>query len=171
MCPAVLLASSRPNGNTRALVEMTLPPNSFDLVDLSALRIGYYSYSNENAGDDFIPLIEKLVACPLWIIATPLYWYTMSAQAKTFLDRISDLLSTRKDLGRQLRGKQLAVLCCGTDPSAPDSFDEPFALSCQYLGMVFAGTHYAQFEGRAPALPDTPQLAVDFGRELLSEST
>src|SRR5688572_28495708 len=104
MRPAVLLASSRPNGNTRALVEMTLPPNSCDLVDLSALRIGYYSYSNENAGDDFIPLIEKLVACPLWIIATPLYWYTMSSQAKTFLDRIIDLLSTRKDLGRQLRG-------------------------------------------------------------------
>lgn len=164
--PVILLASSRPTGNTFSLARMVLPESAAPLVDLASLNIGYYSYSNANADDDFLPMIAQLVASPVWVIATPLYWYTMSAQAKTFLDRLSDLLSFRKSLGQQLRGKGLAVVCSGSDPAPPTPFNQPFELTCDYLGMRFLGCHYAKFDGDLPADPDADLLAEKFGSTL-----
>jgi len=60
--------------------------------------------------------MEELVHAPSWILATPLYWYSVSAQAKTFLDRLSDLLVFRKDLGQALRGRCFAVVFRGRSP-------------------------------------------------------
>jgi len=150
----VWVASSRSDGNTAALARAAFPDNASRFVDIGERRIGYYSYTNAHAGDDFIGLIEEAVAHPLWIIATPLYWYTMSAQAKTFLDRFSDLLETRKDLGRRLRGIRLAILCAGADAAAPENFVQPFELTAQYLGMPFLGCHYAQLSEEAPMTPE-----------------
>ena len=169
--PAVLLASSRSDGNTFALARMALPEESVPLIDLGALDISYYSYSHGNSGDAFLPLVERLLIAPVWVLATPLYWYSMSAQAKTFLDRLSDLLSFRKPLGRQLRGKTLAVLCTGTDAELPSSFEQPFQLTAKYLGMAYAGAFYAQFKERSLVRANTTASAQAFGQALLAEAS
>ena len=169
--PVLLLASSRSDGNTFALARLVLPEASTPLVNLSALRISYYSYSNDNASDDFLPLVEELMASPLWVLATPLYWYSMSAQAKTFIDRLSDLLSFHKPLGRQLHGKSLAVLCAGTDEQLRSSFEEPFELTAKYFGMSHAGCLYAQFEGSRLVHPRIAASAQAFGRALVQKAS
>lgn len=163
---AVLLASSRSAGNTRALVDLTLPSGEFALEDLNALNIGFYSYEHANQGDDFLPLLRRLLACETWVLATPLHWYTMSAQAKVFLDRLSEGLTAHKELGRQLRGKRLAVLCTGADAEAPPHFDEPFALTCAYLGMAYLGSHYLQFQEPEPSPPQAGPAIEAFARVL-----
>lgn len=164
MTVAVLLASSRSAGNTRTLVDLALPTGEYALEDIQKLRIGFYSYDNANQSDDFLPLLDRMLKHQTWLIATPLYWYSMSAQAKVFLDRLSDLLTWNKELGRLLRGRRLAVLCSGTDPELPSSFNEPFKLTCEYLGMEFLGSHYAQFNGLYPVKPAARQEAEAFGR-------
>ena len=169
--PVVLLASSRSDGNTFALARMALPEESAALADLGALNISYYSYSHGNSGDDFLPLVEELLVAPVWVLATPLYWYSMSAQAKTFLDRLTDLLSPSSSLAQQLRGKTLAVLCTGTDAELPSSFEQPFELTAKYLGMAYAGTFYAQFEERSLVHPSITSQAQAFGRALLEEAS
>jgi len=169
--PVVLLASSRSDGNTFTLARMVLPEEAAPLVDLGALNISYYSYSHANATDDFIPLVEKLLGAPTWVLATPLYWYSMSAQAKTFLDRLSDLLAFRKSLGQRLCGRSLAVLCTGTDPQLPSSFEQPFELTAKYLGMAYVGTFYAQFEERSLVEPSIIGAAQALGRALLEEAS
>ncbi|TCV74176.1 multimeric flavodoxin WrbA, partial [Methylomonas methanica] len=146
--PVILLTSSRSNGNTFDLSRIVLPEDRAPLIDFSIHNIGCFSYSYANAGDDFLPLVEQLMPSPVWVIATPLHWYTMSAQAKTFFDRLSDLLSFRQSLGHQLRGKALAVISTGTTPSLPSAFNQPFELSCEYLGMNFLGSYYAQSGSR-----------------------
>jgi multimeric flavodoxin WrbA len=88
---AVLLTSSRSTGSTRSAVDLALHGTDFAFEDINRLRIGYYSYDYANESDDFFPLVQRLLEHETWIIATPLYWYTMSAHAKTFLDRLSDL--------------------------------------------------------------------------------
>ena len=166
--PVVLLASSRSVGNTFALARAVLAEDRAPLVDLAALDIGYFSYTNAQAGDDFLPLVERLMVSPVWVLATPLYWYTMSAQAKTFLDRLSDLLSSHQALGRRLRGKGLAIVCAGTDPQLPASFDTPFELTCTYLGLRFLGSHYARFEGDRRIGDGTAAAAHAFGTVLVN---
>jgi NAD(P)H-dependent FMN reductase len=145
MTYCVLLASSRQDSNTRRLVARAFPLGVESLEDIAALKVGFYSYTFENESDDFFPLINRMLVQSTWFIATPVYWYTMSAQTKVFLDRLTDLLEIHKAEGRLLRGKSLAVLACGTEPALPPSFDEPFRLTCGYLGMRFRGSHYTQF--------------------------
>ena len=168
--PVVILASSRPDGNTFQLARLVLPEEAAPLVDLGALNISYYSYSHGNAADDFLPLVEELLVAPVWVLATPLYWYTLSAQAKTFMDRLTDLLEYRKPLGRQLRGKTLAVVCAGTDAQPPRSLEEPLELTARYLEMNYAGCMYAQFDERHLVLADAPEHARAFGRALVDEA-
>ena len=163
---AVVLASSRSAGNTRTLIDLAFAPGTYALEDLCRLKLGYYSYDNVHDGDDFFPLVQRLLGHDIWVIATPLYWYSMSAQAKTLMDRMTDLITIHKDAGRLLRGRGLAVLCSGTDPSPPQGFEEPFRLTCAYLEMRFLGTHYARFQGLYPVGADSRQQAETFARSL-----
>lgn len=137
----IIFGSSRSHGNTRKAVNEIIGKSCVELVDLNTLNISPYDYEHHNQSDDFIPLIEQLVAYEKIVIATPVYWYTMSAQIKIFLDRFSDLLTIRKDLGRKLRGKKLFVIA-SFNTSYPKGFEDTFEQTSEYLGMTYLGTSF-----------------------------
>jgi multimeric flavodoxin WrbA len=141
----VILGTSRGDGNTRVVVDRVLDGRLVELVDLAEIDIGTYDYQHRNQADGFLPLVERIVKKRFWVLATPVYWYSMSAQMKLFVDRLSDLITVRKDLGRSLRGKSVALLASGTDESFPEGFESPFRLTCDYLGMRYVGAFYLQF--------------------------
>jgi NAD(P)H-dependent FMN reductase len=134
------LSSARSDGDTfraaSALSEGKIP-----IVNLKDLNISHYDYNHANATDDYFPLMEQVVTHNPIILATPVYWYTMSAIMKTFIDRLSDLLNSRKDLGRALTGKSLFILTSyGT--VLPEGFEEPFRQICDYMKMQYRGCYY-----------------------------
>jgi ribosomal-protein-alanine N-acetyltransferase len=148
---AVVLGSSRSDGNTRMAVDLVLAGAPVEVIDLARLDIGMYDYGHHNQSDDFLPLVDRLAGKSLWILATPVYWYSMSARMKVFFDRLSDLVTIRKAQGRGLAGKTVALISSGTDPALPEGFEAPFRQTCEYLGMRYAGAFYAQFgDDRAP---------------------
>lgn len=138
MTPLFLFASARDNGNTQQAMEMVVGQHSAEIVNLSHLKIGYFDYDNKNAEDDFIPLIKKLVTHDKIVFVSPVYWYSVSAQMKTFIDRLTDLMSFEKDLGHQLKGKT-AYLITSWDNGCPDYYDKPLEGTCSYLGMTYKG--------------------------------
>ena len=144
MKTAVILASSRKNGNTHQLVQCYINRHSGDVFDLSDFEISVYDYEHHNSDDDFIKLINRLLKYDRLVFATPVYWYAMSAQMKVFFDRLSDLLTVNKQAGRRLRGKSCFVLATGTDDSAPQCFAQPFRLTCDYLAMRYLGMLYCK---------------------------
>ena len=77
------------------------------------MNISAYDYEHRNRGDDFEPLIERVLAFDQIIFASPVYWYAASPAMKVFLDRISDLLDLPELLeeGRRLRGKRAFLIC------------------------------------------------------------
>lgn len=137
----IILGSSRSNGNTRKAVNTIVGGRDVPLVDLNTLDIKPYDYEYHNQADDFITLIERLVKVDKIVLATPVYWYTMSATMKVFIDRISDLLDIRKDLGRKLRGKKLFVIA-SFNTSLPKGFEDTFEQTCTYLGIEYQGTSF-----------------------------
>lgn len=137
----IIFGSSRRFGNTRKVINDILGQSQIELIDLNTLKISPFDYEHRNSNDDFIPTIERLIAYDTWIIATPVYWYSMSAQHKIFFDRFSDLLSIRKDLGRQLRGKNLFVIA-SFQTSYPEGFEDMFEQICKYLGMQYLGASF-----------------------------
>ena len=170
MKPLVILASSRGDGNTRSLVDLCFKGRSIVIRDLSSMRLGCYSYSGYDKDDEFIDLVIHGLACRPWFMATPLYWYSMSATAKTFIDRFTDLITTHKALGRSLRGLPFGVICSGTDPATPEGFSVPFELTCRYLGMKFLGVHYAQYADSSPMSEAAGEQAQAFVHSAMAAS-
>ncbi|MDY0781148.1 flavodoxin family protein [Tenacibaculum sp. IB213877] len=144
----IIQASSQSNRNTQKVVNYVNQNNMFDVIDLATKKIGHYSYEYVNAHDDFLPLMEDVITkYDTIIFATPVYWYTMSGTLKVFFDRLSDLIRIHKDLGRQLRGKKMAMISNSAENDRRNGFDMPFVESAKYLGMEYLGDVHTFFCG------------------------
>ena len=158
-----LVASSRLDGNTWALLEHMNSLHQFKAIDLGARHISYFDYSHKNIDDEFIGTVEELLEFDTIGFVSPVYWYTVSAQMKTFIDRISDLLSERKDLGRALAGKNTFLIATGgTDDSLPQGMEDTIKLTSQYMDMKFLGSFYAKATGTREFLDGSLEDANKF---------
>lgn len=170
---AIVVGSARRAGNTHQLVDAVAAVSNAHVYDLADYDITPYDYQHANRGDGFLPLLRTLLDYPLLVLASPVYWYSASSQMKVFMDRFSDLLTIEKDLGRCLRGKSAALVATGAERRAPDSFEQSFAQTFHYLGMVYRGLlycpcrnqldlseHRAAVEAFALGLTAVPQPAV-----------
>ncbi|MDO6446843.1 NAD(P)H-dependent oxidoreductase [Colwellia sp. 1_MG-2023] len=143
---AIVLGTAKSDGNTRALVDAFTLKVEADIFDLSLFNISFFDYLAKNKDDDFLPLIHQLLTYDHIIFASPVYWYSMSAQLKVFIDRLPDLLTSHQDLGRKLKGKSISVLSTGYDLDCPDCFIMPFKLTANYLGLIFKGYEYVSIQ-------------------------
>jgi len=143
----IIQGSANSNGNTHKVVSYISKITGTAIIDLKTKNIAQFDYEFKNIGDDFIPLIKELVQnYELLIFATPVYWYTMSGIMKNFFDRITDCLIIKKEIGRALRGKQMAVISCGANKCLKPEFFIPFKETANYLGMEYKGDFYMPFE-------------------------
>lgn len=155
--PTLLLqASARSNGDTYQVALRLATELGADHIDLLDYKIHPFDYSQTYpSDDDFLSLIEtEILPREQIIFASPVYWYSMSGPMKTFFDRISDLLKSRKDLGRQLRGKRMAVLSVSNDKVVNASFFDAFRLSAEYLGMDYGPVWHGWVEDRQAYLKE-----------------
>jgi len=137
--PLLLQASARPHGDTHRVASKLVTELDARHLDLLDYVIHPFRYEQEYPDDDdYLRLIkEEVLAHDHIIFASPVYWYSMSGGLKIFFDRLSDLLKSRKDLGRRLRGKRMSVLSVSNDAAVNDSFFDAFRLSAEYLGMDY----------------------------------
>jgi multimeric flavodoxin WrbA len=138
----VILGTSRSDGNTLAAVKDLCPFKEYELIDLRRLVIQPYQYEGPSVTDDFLAVAKKMEAADNIIFATPVYWYAMSGVLKAFFDRLSDLLSFHRTIGRALKGKKTFLIATGSDSELPPGFEEPFRLTSEYFGMTFERSFY-----------------------------
>lgn len=140
MSTLIIQGSSRNDGDTTEMVNTLTRLSGWDLIDLNDYRIGYYDYEHLNRKDDYLPVMKRIIPnYDTLVMATPVYWYAMSGIMKVFFDRFTDLLTIEKELGRQLRGKKMAVISCSIGNHLGETFWLPFSETAQYLGMEFLG--------------------------------
>ena len=137
-------------------------------LDLLDVDIQPYEYGRALDGDGFATVVDALVSHEIIAVATPVYWYAMSSRMKTLFDRLTDLVTVRKDLGRKLAGRTLAVLSCGADPHLPAGFDVPFRDTARYLGMTYVEACYRQITKDPESIVSAAVAAETFGRRLLA---
>lgn len=119
--------------------------------------------------DDMQVLYPKLREADALVIATPIYWFTMSAQTKIFVDRCYALEGPG---GNALKGKQVAILLIYADPDALISgavnalrtFQDIFRhIGAEIVAMLHGSA------GKAGAIRDNEELmekAHELGRRL-----
>ena len=116
----ILKASPRAWGNSAALADQLAQgalnagaeAHTVSLHVLDIRPCDACDLCRENGGECVIddgmqPLYAELRAADAIVIATPVYWFTLSAQAKLFIDRWYGLLGEKPN---PLRGKQFALL-------------------------------------------------------------
>lgn len=136
----IIQASARSDGHTYQIIQSFQKYHPSTVIDLKQYQIAPYSYQHEYTDDDFLPIMRKVVNYDTIIFATPVYWYSMSGLLKNFFDRMTDCLKVEKELGRQLRGKAMAAIACGSEPTPTEGFFIPFELTAGYLGMRYLGS-------------------------------
>ncbi|MFI1770782.1 flavodoxin family protein [Thalassobellus citreus] len=162
----IIQGSSRSYGNTHKIVSYFVTNNNIDIIDLSTKNIGHYDYEYKNENDDFIDLMTHIIeSYDTIIFATPVYWYSMSGVLKVFFDRISDLLTVHKNIGRKLRGKNMAMISCSNSNDLIEGFSIPFIESANYLGMNYLGDIHTYIENNE--INDTLKLRIDKFIEIL----
>jgi multimeric flavodoxin WrbA len=119
--------------------------------------------------DDMQPLYTRMLESDAFLIASPVYWFTLSAQTKLFIDRWYALQGTS---GNQLKGKKFGIILTYGDNdvytsgaiNAIRTYEDMFRyLKAEIVGMVY-GT--ADGEGDVLAQPELLDQAYKLGQKL-----
>jgi multimeric flavodoxin WrbA len=183
----VLLGSPRKKGNSAILADRIskgakAAGAKVETVFLHGLKIApcnsCYTCQKENSKgcaikDAMQDLYPKLLAADAWVIASPVYWFTMSAQTKLFMDRCFALLAYGQNA---FAGKRIAIAMSYGDA-------DPFASGCvnalrtfqdafRYTGAKIVGMVYgsALGAGEIQANELLMKAAEDLGKKLASPS-
>jgi multimeric flavodoxin WrbA len=157
----VLLGSPRKKGNSTGLAEQIIKGcksagASVEKIylhdrDISPCQACYACQKPDSRGcaidDEMQPIYRKLIEAHGWVIASPVYWFTMSAQTKLFMDRCFALPAYKKDA---FIGKRVAIAMSYGD-------SDPFSSGCvnalrtfqdafRYAGADIIGMVYGSAE-------------------------
>ena len=114
-------------------------------------------------------LYPKLKEADAIILASPIYWFTMSAQLKLFIDRWYSMESSQ---GNVLKGKQFGIVLTygDTDPYSSGAINaiRTFQDMMRYLGANIVGIVYgtASNEGDVLSQPKLIERAYKLGQQL-----
>ena len=178
----ILKGSPREKGNSAVLadqvfagakeagakVESVYLPG-LDIQPCDACDVCQDGYEGCIIEDDMQALYPKLTAADVIVIASPIYWFTISSQTKLCIDRWYAL---ETKAGSALRGKQLGiVLVYGDDDlytSGGINAIHTFESIARYIGMEITGMVYgtAHKLGEAEKQPELMAKAFQLGEKL-----
>jgi multimeric flavodoxin WrbA len=176
----ILKGSPREKGNSATLAERAAEGAreagaNVESIYLHGLDIRPCDACNECAHgpciieDDMQPLYPKIAAADVLLLASPVYWFTYSAQLKLCIDRWYAYQSTD---WRELSGKQFGfILTYGDtdlDTSGGINAIHTFESMCRFLKSEIAGTVHGSLDDPGDALkhPELLQQAYDLGKRL-----
>ena len=119
--------------------------------------------------DDMQELYPKLTRADAIIIASPIYWFTMNAQTKLFIDRWYALQGVQ---GNSLKGKQFGILLTygDSDPYSSGAINaiRTFQDMLRYLEAELSGLVYgsANDVGDVQKQPELMERAYQIGKHL-----
>jgi len=177
----VVNGSPRKNGNSVMLAEQVAAGakaagaqvESFVLHSMNILPCNACDACQETQDctiqDDMQILYPKLRRADAIVIASPIYWFTISAQTKLFIDRWYALEGPQ---GNALAGKRVGIVLTygDTDPFTSGAVNaiRTFQDMCRYIGANIAGIVYgsATKEGEIQNQPSLLEKAYQLGQKL-----
>jgi len=181
----VLLGSPRKKGNSATLAEQIIKGaeaegSEVETVYLHGMKIGpcqscYTCQRPDTKGcaidDDMQTIYPKLLKNDSWVIASPVFWFNMSAQTKLFMDRCFALPAYQKD---GFIGKRIAIAMTygDTDPFTSGCVNalRCFQDSFRYVGAKIVGMVYGSALAAGEIKSDSAlmQAAEELGKKIAS---
>jgi multimeric flavodoxin WrbA len=176
----VICGSPRKKGNTEELVRMfakgAAEHNDVEIIYVRDKKINYCigcDHCKRKEGvcihhDDMLSIYEKLKNADVLILASPVYFYGISSQLKTVIDRLHNPIRDTFHL------KKLGLILVGAD-TLSDMFDSiitQYELSLRYFSLEDAGRLLVRGAAKRGDVFNTtgPQEAFQFGKSLESST-
>jgi multimeric flavodoxin WrbA len=178
----ILKGSPRKNGNSATLADQTAlgageNGAQVEVVSLDEMRIApcdACDFCAETDGvcviqDDMQTLYPKIQQADAIVIASPIYWFTFSAQTKLCIDRWYAFQPIRKQVWPD---KQIGIILTYGDSDTYDSGAvnaiHTYQSMFRYLGVEIAGMVYGSAHeiGDVQKQPDLMQKAYALGEKL-----
>ncbi|WP_137991456.1 flavodoxin family protein [Streptomyces vilmorinianum] len=146
-----VLGSSRADGNTEILARAAAERLPADVpqrwVDLARLPLpdfqdGRHETAGWSAGENEETLRQATLEATDIVLASPLYWYTLSAQTKRYLDYWSGWLTAPgSDFKERMAGRTLwgVTVMAHREDSVAGGLETTLNHTAAYLGMRFGG--------------------------------
>jgi multimeric flavodoxin WrbA len=178
----IVKGSPRINGNSAALADQVFAGAKqagaeVEVINLAGLDIqpcDACDVCTENYGgciveDDMQSLYPKLTQADVIVLAFPIYFFTINAQMKLFIDRWYAL---EREEGNLLRDKQLALAFVYGDTDLYTSGGinaiHTFEASSRYIGIEIAGMVYGSADkvGEVEKQPELMAQAFNLGAKI-----
>ena len=154
----VIYGGTRDHGNTEMLTDVAikdLPVERFYLRDYTVLPIEDQRHSQKGfkkINDDYNYIIDQVLQQDILIFATPIYWFSMSATMKLFIDRWSQTLKdpTYPHFKNSMSAKKAYVMAVGGDNPLLKGLPliQQFQYIFEFIGISFEG--YVLGKGNKP---------------------
>ena len=167
----ILNGSPRKNGNTSALVRQfaagaqsaghTVTEFFLDQMDIHGCKGCFGGHSSRDCPcvqrDDMAQIYPAVKACDVVVLATPLYYWTMSGQIRTAIDR---LFALEEGDGNLLRGHGRAgVLLMAAEGNGFEDVLAYYKHLMQHLRWASLGHVLAEGNGEVGDIEGKPELA------------
>lgn len=167
-----VLGSSRPDGNTERLARAAAEQLPADVEQewISLVEHPLPDFEDQRHDTDHVRptegsaalLLDATLAATDIVIASPLYWYTLSGQAKRYLDHWSGWLRVPGvDFGATLAGRTLwgVTVLAEEEQAVADPLVGALRNSAAYLRMRFGGVLLGNGSKPGDVLTDAQALA------------
>lgn len=123
--------------------------------------------------DDVTKAVAKMAGADVIVMATPLYFFSASAQLKVVVDRMFSLYKWDNDTDTfvtPLKGKTLVLIASAYEDTGLDALEKPFILTADYTGMKFESllVPNAGTSGAVRKLRGIREKAIAFGKKIAS---
>ncbi|HBC4079322.1 TPA: flavodoxin family protein [Staphylococcus aureus] len=165
----VLFGGSRPNGNTAQLTKFALQDLEYQWIDVTQHQfkpirdVRHTVETITSYDDDYLPILDKILASDTIIFASPVYWYSISAPLKAFIEHWSETLQDKRypNFKAQMAEKDFRVILVGGD--CPKIKAKPaitqMKYSLDFLGATLNGYIIGTAEKPGDIMKDNYALA------------
>lgn len=149
----LITASHQKQANATILARRVLQGLVFEEIDLSNLEIhdvedhrfdhGWSQHQN----DDFYGLMDTMLKSDVVVLASPIYWYSVSARLARFIERWSESRHQNPNFGSHMKSKKMILVLTGGDQ--PRVKAEPILKQFDYIADFSQIDFYATVIGCA----------------------
>ncbi len=179
----IVLGSPRKKGNSATLAAKVAEGAIADGADVETVYLNglnikpcqgcekcqQESFNGCAIEDEMNQLYSKMQKADSVVVASPIYWFNISAQTKIFIDRLYAVGVGQKNI---FKGKNIAIILSFADPdpfiSGAVNALRSFQDICRYLGANIEGMVYgsASGAGEIKEKQDVMEKAVLLGKHL-----
>lgn len=152
----ILSGSAHRNGNTSILIDWFCEGAKSKNTNIEIIHTAFLKYKTPGCTscrkcqkikeygcviqDEISSVLQKIISADIIVMATPLYFFSASAQLKSIIDRMFSLYKWDNEANTMetiLKGRTLVLIASAYENIGLDALEKPFILTAKYTGMKF----------------------------------